>query len=173
MSGSGVLVLDKTAGVTSFDAVTLVRRRLGLRRVGHAGTLDPAATGVLPILLGEATKLRPYLADQDKEYVTTLRLGVTTETGDLGGRVLTTAAVPPLSPAALEAACRPFVGRIKQVPPMYSAVHHEGRRLYELARQGVEVPRVPREVLVHAIEVEEVDGESVRLRIVCGKGTYV
>lgn len=170
---TGILVLDKTAGVTSFDAVTLVRRRLGLQRVGHAGTLDPEATGVLPILLGEATKLMPYLADQDKEYVATLRLGVTTDTGDLGGRVLATAAVPALGPAEIETACRPFVGRIKQVPPMFSAVHHEGRRLYELAREGIEVVREPREVVIHSIDVEEAAGDTVRLRVVCGKGTYV
>jgi len=170
---TGVLPLDKTAGVTSFDAVALVRRRLGLKRVGHAGTLDPGATGVLPILLGEATKLMPYLADQDKEYLATLRLGVTTDTGDLSGRVLAEAPVPLLERERLEAACRPFVGRIKQVPPMYSAVHHDGRRLYELAREGIEVVREPREVVIHAIEVEEVAGMRARLRIVCGKGTYV
>jgi tRNA pseudouridine55 synthase len=170
---TGILVLDKTAGVTSFDAVALVRRRLGLKRVGHAGTLDPEATGVLPILLGEATKLMPYLADQDKEYVATLRLGVTTDTGDLSGRVTATAPVPALGRDEVEAACRPFVGRIKQVPPMYSAVHHGGRRLYELAREGQEVVREPREVVIHTIEVEEVAGDSVRLRVVCGKGTYV
>ena len=173
MTGAGVLVLDKTAGVTSFDAVALVRKRLGLKRVGHAGTLDPEATGVLPILLGEATKLMPYLADQDKEYVATLRLGVTTDTGDLGGRVTATAPVPALRRADVEAACRPFVGRIKQVPPMFSAVHHGGRRLYELAREGVEVVREPREVTIHAIDVEDLDGDSARLRVVCGKGTYV
>jgi tRNA pseudouridine55 synthase len=170
---TGVLAIDKTAGVTSFDAVALVRRRLGLKRVGHAGTLDPDATGVLPILLGEATKLMPYLADQDKEYVAALRLGVTTDTGDLSGRVLSTAAVPALGHAEIEAACRPFVGRIKQVPPMFSAVHHGGRRLYELAREGLEVAREPREVVIHAIDVEEVAGDTVRLRVVCGKGTYV
>ena len=173
MTDAGILILDKTAGVTSFDAVALVRRRLGLKRVGHAGTLDPEATGVLPILLGEATKLMPYLADQDKEYVATLRLGVTTDTGDIGGRVLATAAVPALGRADVEAACRPFVGRIKQVPPMFSAVHHEGRRLYELAREGIEVVREPREVVIHSIDVEEAAGDSARLRVVCGKGTYV
>jgi tRNA pseudouridine55 synthase len=170
---TGVLPLDKTAGVTSFDAVALVRRRLGLKRVGHAGTLDPDATGVLPILLGEATKLMAYLADQDKEYVATLRLGVTTDTGDLGGRVTAEQPVAPLDRAQVEAAVRPFVGRIKQVPPMYSAVRHGGRRLYELAREGVEVPREPREVVIHAIEVQEVAGTRVRLRVVCGKGTYL
>jgi tRNA pseudouridine55 synthase len=173
VTGAGVLVLDKIAGVTSFDGVALVRKRLGLKRVGHAGTLDPEATGVLPMLLGEATKLMPYLADQDKEYVATLRLGITTDTGDLGGRVLASAAVPPLSRAQVETACRPFVGRIKQVPPMFSAVHHEGRRLYELAREGIEVVREPREVVIHSIDVEEALGDAVRLRVVCGKGTYV
>jgi tRNA pseudouridine55 synthase len=173
MSDTGVLSVAKAAGVTSFDVVALVRRRLGLKRVGHAGTLDPDATGVLPILLGEATKLMAYLADQDKAYVATLQLGLTTDTGDLSGRVLSTSPVGTVDRAQLEVACRAFVGRIKQVPPMYSAVHHQGQRLYELARQGIEVPREPREVVIHALDVEDVSGESVRLSIVCGKGTYI
>jgi tRNA pseudouridine55 synthase len=173
VSEAGVLVVDKTAGVTSFDAVALVRRRLGLSRVGHAGTLDPAATGVLPMLLGEATKLMAYLANQDKEYVATLRLGVTTDTGDTSGRVVAEAPVPELDRARVEEACRPFIGRIKQVPPMFSAVHHGGRRLYELAREGVEVVREPREVVIHRIEVQEVAPPLVQLRVVCGKGTYL
>jgi len=170
---SGVLVVDKAPGGTSFDVVALVRRRLRVRRVGHAGTLDPGATGVLAILIGEATKLAPYLTEQDKEYVATLRFGIATDTQDLTGRVLAEAPVPPLTVASLTEATRPFVGRIQQVPPMYSAVHHEGRRLYELAREGREVPRQPREVVVHAITVEEVTPPTARLRIVCGKGTYV
>jgi tRNA pseudouridine55 synthase len=170
---TGVLILDKTAGVTSFDAVALARRRLAIRRIGHAGTLDPDATGVLPLLLGEATKLMAYLTDQDKEYVATLRLGLTTDTGDGSGRVVAEAPVPALDREQVEQACRPFVGRIKQVPPMYSAVHHDGRRLYELAREGREVVREPREVVIHAIEVEDVALPHVRLRVVCGKGTYL
>ena len=169
----GILVVDKAAGVTSFDAVALARRALGVRRIGHAGTLDPPATGVLPLLVGEATKLTPYLMDHDKEYVATVRFGVTTDTHDLSGRVLTTAAVTDLSRERLEAACRPFVGRIPQTPPMFSAVHHEGQRLYELARQGLEVERAPREVVVASIVVEEVGQAVATLRIVCGKGTYV
>jgi tRNA pseudouridine55 synthase len=173
MNDTGVLSVAKAAGVTSFDVVALVRRRLGLKRVGHAGTLDPDATGVLPILLGEATKLMAYLADQDKAYVATLQLGLTTDTGDLSGRVLSTSPVGTVDRAQLEVACRAFVGRIKQVPPMYSAVHHQGQRLYELARRGIEVPREPREVVIHALDVEDVSGESVRLSIVCGKGTYI
>jgi tRNA pseudouridine55 synthase len=168
VTATGILVVDKTSGVTSFDAVAVVRRRLGLKRVGHAGTLDPDATGVLPMLLGEATKLMAYLTDQDKEYVSTLRLGVTTDTGDLSGRVLAEAAVHDVDRAQVELACRAFVGRIKQVPPMFSAVHHGGRRLYELAREGVEVVREPREVVIHTIDVQDVTPPHVRLRVVCG-----
>ena len=172
-ASSGILVVDKTAGATSFDAVARARTRLGMRRIGHAGTLDPPATGVLPLLIGEATKLTPYLMDQDKEYVATIRFGVTTDTHDLSGRVLSETPVSGLTRERLEAACRGFVGRIAQVPPMYSAVHHEGRRLYELAREGVEVERTPRDVVVSAIDVERLEETSATLRIVCGKGTYV
>jgi tRNA pseudouridine55 synthase len=170
---SGVLVVAKATGMTSFDVVALVRRRLGVRRVGHAGTLDPDATGVLPILIGEATKLMAYMQEFDKEYVVTVRFGVRTDTLDIGGRVLSTSPVPALDRERLIKATRPFVGRIKQVPPMYSALHHEGRRLYELAREGVEVPREPRSVLIQAISVERVDPPQAVLTIVCGKGAYV
>jgi len=170
---SGILVVDKGPGATSFDVVAIVRRRLGVRRIGHAGTLDPDATGVLPILVGEATKLTPYLVDQDKEYVATVRFGVTTDTHDLSGRVLSETRVADLTPARIEEACRAFVGQIQQVPPMYSAVHHQGRRLYELAREGIEVERAPRDVVIRSIAIEKVDGPRATLRIVCGKGTYV
>ena len=170
---SGVLIVGKAAGMTSFDVVTMVRRRLGVRRIGHAGTLDPDATGVLPILIGEATKLMAYIQEFDKEYVVTVRFGVRTDTLDLGGRILSTAPVPSLDRERLIKATRVFVGRIRQVPPMYSALHHEGRRLYELAREGLEVPREPRSVMVQAIGVEAVDPPSATFRIVCGKGAYV
>jgi tRNA pseudouridine55 synthase len=171
--GSGVLVVDKGRGATSFDVVAIARRRLGVRRIGHAGTLDPDATGVLPILVGEATKLTPYLLDQDKEYLATIRFGVTTDTHDVSGRVLAESPVDGLTRARLEEACRAFVGRIQQVPPMYSAVHHQGRRLYELARAGIEVERAPREVVVSSILVEKLDGPRATVRVVCGKGTYL
>jgi tRNA pseudouridine55 synthase len=170
---SGVLVVDKGRGATSFDVVAIVRRRLGVRRIGHAGTLDPDATGVLPILVGEATKITPYLVDQDKEYLATVRFGLTTDTHDVSGRVLSETPVDDLVPARLEDVCRGFVGHIKQVPPMYSAVHHQGRRLYELARAGIEVERAPREVTIRSIAIEKIDGPLVTLRVVCGKGTYV
>lgn len=170
---SGVLVVDKPDGATSFDMVTLLRRRLGIRRIGHAGTLDPSAVGVLPLLIGEATKLVPFLLDEDKEYLATIRFGVTTDSHDLTGRVLSRAPVPPLTPERVAAATRAFVGLIRQVPPMFSALHHKGRRLYELAREGIEVRREAREVWVHAIAVEEVTDATATLRIVCGRGTYI
>lgn len=170
---SGVLVVDKGPGVTSFDVVARLKRTLRPSKIGHGGTLDPAAAGVLPILIGEATKLSPYLVEHDKEYMATVRLGVRTDTQDLTGAVLATAPVPALSREEIERACRPLTGVIAQVPPMYSALHHEGRRLYELAREGVEVERAAREVVVRSISVEEVALPRVTLRIVCGRGTYV
>lgn len=170
---SGVLVVDKPGGATSFDMVTLLRRRLGIRRIGHAGTLDPAAVGVLPLLIGEATKLAPFLLDEDKEYLATIRFGVTTDSHDLTGRVLSRAAVPTLTPERVAEATRSFVGLIRQVPPMFSALHHEGRRLHELAREGIEVHREAREVRIHSIAVEEVTEATATLRIVCGRGTYI
>ena len=170
---SGILVVDKAAGVTSADVVTAARRALGFRRVGHAGTLDPDAVGVLPMLIGEATKLMPYLVDQDKEYRVTVRFGMTTDTHDLGGRVLSTTSVSGFDQASVEHAATAFIGCIRQVPPMYSALHHGGKRLYELARAGIEVEREARKIVVRSIVVEEVAGSSATLRIVCGKGTYV
>ncbi len=170
---SGVLVVDKAAGVTSFQVVARLKRALRPTKIGHGGTLDPAATGILPVLIGEATKLNPYLIDHDKEYVAAVRLGITTDTQDLTGQVQTTAAVPALTREDIERACRRLTGVIRQVPPMYSAVRRDGRRLYELARAGLWVERAPREVSVHSIAVEVVELPSIRLRIVCGKGTYV
>ena len=170
---SGILAVEKGPGVTSFQVVAHLRRLLRAPKVGHGGTLDPDATGVLPILVGEGTKLTPYLTALDKEYVATARLGVTTDTQDASGTVLRERPVPALDAAALAAALARFVGEIEQIPPMYSALHHEGRRLYELAREGAEVARQPRKVMVHAITLEAVALPEVTFRVRCGKGTYV
>jgi tRNA pseudouridine55 synthase len=170
---SGILPVEKGPGVTSFQVVAHLRRILRAPRIGHGGTLDPAATGLLPILIGEATKLTPYLVDLDKEYVATVRLGVTTESQDLSGAVLETRPVPALDAAAIEAALAPFVGVIRQVPPMFSALRKGGKRLYELARQGVEVEREPREVRVDDIRLESLSLPDFVIRVRCGKGTYV
>jgi tRNA pseudouridine55 synthase len=165
--------VDKGTGVTSFQAVALLRRLLRAPRVGHGGTLDPDATGLLPVLVGEATKLMPYLADLDKEYVATVRLGLTTDTRDTSGAVRATRPVPALDEATLRATLGRFVGEIEQVPPMYSALHHQGRRLYEIARAGGEVERHPRRVTIHEIELLSVAPPDLALRVVCGKGTYI
>lgn len=170
---AGVLPVEKGPGVTSFQVVAHLRRILRAPRIGHGGTLDPAATGLLPILIGEATKLTPYLVDLDKEYVATVRLGVSTETQDLSGAVLETRPVPALDAAAIEAALAPLVGVIRQVPPMFSALRRGGKRLYELARQGVEVDREPREVTVHSIRLMSMSLPDFVMHVRCGKGTYV
>jgi tRNA pseudouridine55 synthase len=170
---SGVLPVDKGTGVTSFQVVAHLRRLLRVPKMGHGGTLDPGATGVLPILIGEATKLTPYLVDLDKEYLATVRLGIVTDTQDLSGMTLETRPVPVLQHADVERALDSFVGTIRQVPPMYSALHHEGQRLYELARKGLEVERSPREVMVHAIALESMALPDLVIRVRCGKGFYV
>lgn len=170
---SGVLVVNKDPGITSFHVVAHLRGLLRAPKVGHGGTLDPTAAGVLPILVNEATKLTPFLAEHTKEYVATGRLGVTTDTQDLTGKVQSEAPVPALSAPAIEAVLARFQGEIQQVPPMYSALHVGGRRLYELARRGVEVKREPRPVMIHALTLESVELPFFSVRVVCGKGTYV
>jgi tRNA pseudouridine55 synthase len=170
---SGVLPVDKGAGVTSFQVVAHLRRLLRVPRIGHGGTLDPEATGVLPILVGEATKLTPYLVDLDKEYLATVRLGVRTDTQDLSGSVLETRRVPDLPSPVIAAVLARFTGVIQQVPPMYSALHHAGRRLHQLAREGISVEREPRAVTVSAIVLESVDLPLFTMRVICGKGTYI
>jgi tRNA pseudouridine55 synthase len=168
-----VLPVDKGTGVTSFQVVAHLRRLLRAPKMGHGGTLDPGATGVLPILIGEATKLTPYLVDLDKEYLATVRLGIVTDTQDLSGTTLERRPVPALQRSDVERALGSFVGTIRQVPPMYSALHHAGQRLYELARKGLEVERSPREVMVHAIALESMALPDLVIRVRCGKGFYV
>jgi tRNA pseudouridine55 synthase len=169
----GVLIADKGPGVTSFQVVAQVRRVLRVAKVGHGGTLDPMATGVLPILLGGATKLTPYIQAREKEYVATVHLGRTTDTLDATGRLTGERPVPPLDAGGLQAVLARFVGEIQQVPPMFSALHAGGRRLHELARAGVEVVRAPRPVRVDAIDLLDWTPPLLTIRVACGKGTYI
>src|SRR5262245_56635633 len=169
----GLLLADKGPGVTSFQVVAHLRRILRVPKVGHGGTLDPMATGLLPSLLGKATKLTAYLQGQDKEYLATVRLGVATDTLDATGRGTDERPSPPLTVDAVRGMLQRFVGEIEQVPPMFSAVHAGGRRLHELARSGVVVERAPRRVRVHAFELLECALPRLRVRVVCGSGTYV
>src|SRR5262249_2917940 len=157
----------------SFQVVAQLRRLLRAPKIGHGGTLDPEATGVLPILIGEATKLTPFLTELDKEYRATVRLGVMTETQDLTGAVLETRSVPAIDRSVIESTLERFIGVISQVPPMYSALRRGGRRLHELAREGITVEREARPVTVYAITLEGIDLPELTLRVHCGKGTYV
>jgi tRNA pseudouridine55 synthase len=173
---NGFLNINKPAGLTSHDVVARVRRLVARQvKVGHAGTLDPAATGVLPIALGKATRLIEYLADARKGYWALVHLGVTTSTDDAEGEVLREQPVPPLDISTLEAALAPLRGRILQVPPMYSALHHQGKRLYELAREGRTVIREPRPVTIYKLEIQarSVTKPLLVLAVECSKGTYI
>jgi tRNA pseudouridine55 synthase len=171
---TGVLVVDKPVGPTSFDIVRRVRRALGTRRAGHGGTLDPMASGVLPICLGEATKLAQFLLDADKEYEATLCFGVETDTFDATGAVTQQRDAAALTAAAVEGALDAFRGPIRQVPPRFSALKLKGRPLYDYARAGEEVDPAPRTVVIHELAlVSWTDPTAVVLRMRCSKGTYV
>ena len=169
----GVLVIDKPNGPTSFDVVRQVRSLLKLKKVGHTGTLDPMATGVLPLCLGEATKVAGFITEGDKAYDATVRLGAETDTQDAQGQVTARAPVPPLTPALLEAALARFRGPFEQVPPMYSAVKVAGKRLYELARAGEEVERAARQVTVYELVLRDFAADRLQLSVRCSKGFFV
>lgn len=169
----GVLVIDKPTGPTSFDVVRQVRSLLKVKKAGHTGTLDPMATGVLPICLGEATKVAGFITEGDKAYDATVRLGVETDTQDAEGKVLSEKPVPQLTAALVESALAPFRGTFEQVPPMYSAVKVAGKRLYELARAGEEVERVARQVTVYELTLRDFSATRLQLSVRCSKGFFV
>ena len=168
----GVLLLDKPSGTTSSAAVQAVRRLFRAQKAGHTGTLDPMASGLLPICLGEATKFSHLLLGADKAYVATVRLGVTTTTGDLEGETTARHAVE-ATPVGIERALKGFTGEILQTPPMYSALKHNGQRLYKLARAGTNVPRAPRRIVIHRLDLRGVEGDELRIFVSCSKGTYI
>ena len=171
---NGVIVIDKPAGFTSFDVIAVVRRLTGQRKTGHTGTLDPNATGVLPVLLGSATKAQDLIPNHDKSYVTDFRLGLTSETLDIWGE-LSERQETDVAEEELLAALAAFRGEIEQIPPMYSAVKKNGQRLYDLARKGMEVEREGRRVTVYRLELLSFDAEeqSGTIAVSCSKGTYI
>ncbi len=167
-----MLLLDKPQGLSSNDALQKARRLFNAAKAGHTGTLDPMATGLLPLCFGEATKFAGELLDADKSYAATVRLGVTTDSGDAEGRVLETRAVA-ASEAEVRTVLERFRGEIEQVPPMHSALKRSGRPLYEYARAGIEIERAARRVAIHRLELSNWRGESFDLEVSCSKGTYV
>lgn len=168
----GVLLLDKPIGLTSNAALQKARWLLNAAKAGHTGTLDPLATGLLPLCFGEATKFAGELLDADKAYRATIRLGVTTDTADAEGQVLETRPVE-VDQARLEAVLASFRGEIEQIPPMHSALKRDGKPLYEYARQGIELERKPRRITIHALELQSLEGELAVIDVACSKGTYV
>jgi tRNA pseudouridine55 synthase len=170
---NGILLLDKPSGLTSNAALQAVKKLYRARKAGHTGSLDPLATGLLPICFGEATKVSGFLLDADKDYRVTCKFGERTTTGDAEGEVLEQRPVEDLSEDRLREVMQGFLGDIEQIPPMYSALKHKGERLYKLAREGVEVEREPRQVTIHALELLTLTPPLAEIRVHCSKGTYV
>jgi tRNA pseudouridine55 synthase len=170
---TGILLVDKPEGLSSAGVIRALKGRLGGAKVGHLGTLDPFASGLLPLCVGEATKVARYLLLERKEYTGTVRLGIETDSLDRTGETLATADVPDLSPQRLAAVAESFVGRQHQVPPMYSALKRDGVPLYKLARRGLEVERAAREIEIRRLELVQRDRERIDFTLECSKGTYV
>ena len=172
MSYDGVINIFKPVGITSHGVISRVRKILDMKKVGHTGTLDPDADGVLPICVGKGTKLSERLMNKDKTYLAVMKLGVTTDTQDASGNVMETREVTVTEEDVL-GVISGFIGDIKQIPPMYSAIKINGRKLYELARKGIEVERKPRGVTIYSIKDITISGDSVTMTVECSKGTYI
>jgi len=173
MGENGILNVNKPSGCTSFSVVARIRRLTDEKRVGHAGTLDPAATGVLPVCLGQATRITEYLHDLPKEYIAVIELGTTTDTLDGEGRITGTKDASLVTLQLIEKSLTSFVGIIDQVPPAYSAVKIKGRQSYEMAREGIHISHKPRKVRIDLIETLGFKHPHVRIKIQCSKGTYI
>lgn len=170
---NGFIVVDKPVGITSHDVVSRVRRIMGIRKVGHTGTLDPFATGVLPIAINDATKAINYLDEGLKKYDAIMRLGVVTDSLDMTGKVLKEVELFAISVQQLQNICIRFTGKLFQIPPMYSAIKQDGQPLYKLARQGIEVERKLRPVEIYSLEILSINIPFVSMRVCCSRGTYV
>jgi len=170
---NGILLLDKPVGITSNAALQEVKRLYFAAKAGHTGNLDPLASGMLPICLGEATKLSAYLLDADKVYTGTCKLGVRTSSADAEGEIIETREVPALSESQVLEVLARFKGEIEQIPPMHSAIKQNGQPLYKLARQGIEVERKPRQVTIHELKLLRLEGDEIEIYVHCSKGTYI
>ena len=169
---NGILNVFKPTGITSFDVVRLIRKISNVKKVGHAGTLDPEASGVLPVCIGKATKAIDYIMGDFKIYETELKLGVITDTYDREGKILKETEVNS-SVEEITLAINSFIGKIKQVPPMYSALKVNGKKLYELARAGIEIERAPRPIVIYEIDITDIKIPYIKFRVKCSKGTYI
>ena len=169
----GLLIIDKPGGITSHDVVDIVRKKLKIKRVGHSGTLDPVATGVLVLLVGKATKLFSQFVHFDKEYEATLKLGIVTSTGDSQGRILSQKDIQHITESQVRDVFTCFIGERQQIPPMVSAIRHQGTRLYELARRGIEVDRPARRIQIYDLKITRLALPEIDFYVKCSKGTYI
>lgn len=170
----GLILINKQKGFTSHDVVNVIRKKLNTKKVGHTGTLDPNATGVLPILVGKATKISKYLMEHDKTYIATIKLGEKTDTGDSEGQVIEEKSIPAdLKKEDINDVLQSFLGKQKQLPPMYSAIKINGKKLYEYAREGKEVKLEAREIEIYKIELLEYQNNKIKFEVECSKGTYI
>lgn len=169
----GILIVNKPKGYTSHDVVNVIRKKLDIKKVGHTGTLDPNATGVLPILVGQATKISKYLIEHDKTYIVELKLGEKSNTGDIEGEITETKPVPELDEENIKEVLNLFIGRQEQIPPIYSAIKKNGKKAYEYARENKEIQLEPRSIEIYHIEFLEYKDNVIKFEVACSKGTYI
>lgn len=170
---SGILLIDKPSGITSFKVVSVIRKQLQVKKVGHCGTLDPLATGLMIVLVGKATKQQDSFMKKDKVYYAKIKLGIKTDTGDLEGKIVSTSDFSNITIDKIKEVCNSFLGEIEQEPPMYSALKVNGRKLYELARKGITIERKKRKITIYSIDVLSFDGNEIEIRVKCSSGTYI
>ena len=170
---SGLILVNKPVVITSFKLVHIIRKKLNVKKTGHCGTLDPLASGLMIVLVGKYTKLQDKFMKQDKVYHATIRLGLKTDSGDLDGKIISQSDFSHVTKELIGQVCKSFIGKIKQIPPMYSALKVNGQKLYELARKGITVDRKPREITIYSIDLTDYQKDNFSIRVKCSSGTYI
>ena len=170
---SGLILVNKPVGITSFKLVHIIKKKLKVKKAGHCGTLDPLASGLMIVLVGKYTKLQDKFMKQDKVYYATVKLGLKTDSGDLDGKIISQSEYSHVTKSLIEQTCKSFTGKIEQVPPMYSALKVNGQKLYELARKGITVERKAREITVYNIDLTDYQKDNFSIRVKCSSGTYI
>lgn len=170
---SGLILVNKPIGITSFKLVHIIKKKLKVKKVGHCGTLDPLASGLMIVLVGKYTKLQDKFMKQDKFYYATIKLGIKTDSGDLDGNIISQSDYSHVTKESIKQACNNFIGKIQQIPPMYSALKVNGQKLYELARKGITIERKPREITIYNIDLIDYQKDTFSIRVKCSSGTYI
>lgn len=170
---SGLILVNKPSGITSFKVVHIIRKKLNVKKVGHCGTLDPLASGLMIVLVGKYTKMQDKFMKHDKVYYATIKLGIKTDSGDLEGNIISQSAYSHVTKESIIQTCNSFIGKIQQIPPMYSALKVNGKKLYELARKGITIERKPREITIYSIDLIDFKDDKFSIRVKCSSGTYI